>query len=282
MSRLRAFNAVVAREIRTVVRTRVYALLSLGLAVVFVQLLRGSDATAGGYVPTAVDLLLPLEVLVPLVAVALGYRAFSGENDDVTVLLTYPLSRLSLVFGVFIGRLAGLAGVVTAPLAVVAVMVSRSAGPETAVFATHRGADSPVLFVRFVALTLAFGAVVLALTMAASVFVRTGRAALALALAVLVAVVGGGDILAFAGLASGTVGDSALPTVLAASPNSAYRGLVLEFVVGVATGRSGAIEVSAALTSLCGWLVAGLAVTTVGIGRRPTTRIESAIRGLFE
>ena len=269
MSRTSAFASVVWRELQTVVRTRTYALLSVGLALVFVQLVRGGDAAESGYVPAAVDLLLPVEVLVPLVAVALGYRAFSGDNDDRPVLRTYPISRVALVGGVFVGRLVGLAAIVGVPLVAVAVLVSRTSGIKSAVFATHGGVDSPVLFARFVMLTFLFGAVVLAMAIAASILVQTSRAALALVLAVLIAVVVGGDLLTLVGLSTGAIDGDSLETALAASPASAYRGLVLELVVGVATDEQGVANVTESVVGLLGWLLASLLVTVAGVYRQP-------------
>jgi ABC-2 type transport system permease protein len=275
MSRLGGIGPVAWREALTVARTRSYLVLSAGLLAVFAGVLRAGGGVDGGYVPAAVDLLLPLELVVPVVAVALGYRAFSGDNDDRSVLRTYPVSNASLVGGVFAGRLLGLVGIVGGPLAVVGVAVSLVGGPESRVFAVHRGVDSPILFVRFIALTVCFGAVVLAMTMAAAVVVRTGRAALAAALAVLVAVVAGGDLLVLAGLASDSIGDDVLGTALAASPNAAYRGLVLETVVGVATDGGRAIDVPAATAGLFAWTASSLAVVVVFIGRS-----ESVLSGI--
>lgn len=274
MNQHQAFGPIAWRELQTVVRTRSYLLLSIGLLAVFVGLLRG-DGFEGGYVPSAVDLLLPLELLVPLVAVALGYRAFSGDNDDRPVVRTYPVSTPALVVGVFTGRFVGLAGIVGGPLAVVGGIVAATGGAPSRVFATHGGVDSPVLFIRFIALTLCFGAVVLAMAMAVSVLVRTGQAALAAALAVLVAVVAGGDLLVLVGLTADAVTDEMLETILALSPNSAYRGLVLELVVGVATDEAGAIDVPVAVGGLAGWLLASLLIVGGGIYRRPL----SVVRG---
>lgn len=260
MSRFGGVGPIAWRELSTVVRTRGYLLLSAGLLGVFFGVLRAGGGMDGGYVPTVVDLLLPLELLVPLVAVALGYRAFSGDNDDRSVLRTYPISERSLAAGVFVGRFVGLAAIVGAPLAIVGVVVSQVGGPPSLVFATHRGVDSPILFVRFVTLTVCFGAVVLAMTMAAAALVRTSRATLAVALAVLVAVVAGGDLLAVVGLSADAIGDDLLGTVLALAPNPAYRGLVFESVVGVATDRGSAVDVPVAVAGLFGWTAASLAI----------------------
>ena len=281
MNRHRGFGPIAWRELQTVVRTRNYLLLSVGLFAVFVGLLRG-DGFESGYVPSAVDLLLPVELLVPLVAVALGYRAFSGDNDDRPVLRTYPVSTPALVGGVFVGRFVGLAGIVGGPLAIVGGVIAVTEGPPSRVFATHGGVDSPILFIRFIALTLCFGAVVLAMAMAVSVLVRTGQAALAAALAVLIAVIAGGDLLVLVGLTADTITDELLGTILAMSPNSAYRGLVLELVVGVATDEAGAIDVPVAVSSLTGWLLGSLFVVVASIYRRPLSAargwIQTAVR----
>lgn len=277
MSHRRAFAAIAWRELRTVVRTRSYLLLAIGLLVVFAGMVRSTGGFGGGYVPAAVDLLLPLELLAPLVAVAVGYRAFTGDNDDRSVLLTYPVSTPALVSGVFVGRFIGFAGIVGGPLAAVGGLIFRAEGPPSRVFATHGGLDSPVLFVRFIALTLLFGAVVLAMAMAVSVLLRTGRAVLVAALAVLVAVVAGGDLLAVAGLTTDAIGDGLLGTALALSPNSAYRGLVLELVVGIATDQAGAVNVPVAVAGLLGWLGVSLVVVAAGTRRQPL----SGLRGMI-
>lgn len=259
--------AVVRREVLTIARTRAYAVLTVVLALVLFGVVERSDALAAGYVPTAVDLLLPLEVLVPIVAVALGYRAFTGDNDDLAVLSTYPVSRVTLVVGVFLGRLMGLAAVVGLPLVAVGVAVAWTPGVESAVFATSGGVDSPIFFVRFVALTVCFAGVVLAVTLAASVIAQSGRVALALAAGVFLAVVAGGDLLVITGLVSGSIDEGSLEVALAAAPNSAYRGLVLELVVGVATDEGGFADPAASAASLLAWTVLGLAVTVFGLSR---------------
>lgn len=286
MSRLGPAAPIAWREFSTVVRTRSYALLSVGLLAVFTGTVGIGGGFEGGYVPTAVDLLLPLELLVPVAAVALGYRAFGGENDDRPVLLSYPVSKRSLVAGVFAGRLVGLVGIVGSPLIVVGLAVSYVGGPESRVFATHGGADSAILFVRFLALTISFGAVVLAMAIAASVFVRTSRAALVAAFAVLVVVVAGGDLSALAGITTGVIDGEGLGTALAVSPNAAYRGLVLETVVGAVADRDGAINVPVAVAGLAGWLLVSLGVIVAGLDRRSfsglRTRLNGAIRWLSD
>lgn len=272
------FAAIVRREVQTVARTRAYWALLVVLAVVLLGVVDRSEAAIGGYVPSAVDLLLPLEVLVPVVAIALGYRAFAGENDDISVLSTYPLGPFELVGGVFVGRLAGLVAVLGLPLLAVMTFVAVTPGVESSVFATTGGLDSPILFVRFVVLTLGYGAVVLSVTMAASVLSRSSRAALALAVGIFIAVVAGGDLLVLGGLSAEWITDESLRGALAASPNSAYRGLVLETVVGVVTAETGYAAPVASAASMIAWTIFGLIVTGLGVSRRGTEQIGSRIR----
>lgn len=271
------FLAVVRREVRTVARTHAYAAVAVLLAIVLVGVVRRSDAAEGGYVPSAVDLLLPLELLVPIVAIAFGYRAFTGDNDDLAVLSTYPVSRVTLVVGVFVGRLLGLAAAVGLPLFAVLVVVAWTPGVESTVFATTGGVDSPILFVRFVALTVAFGAAVLAVMLAVSVLARSSRAALALAVGAAIAVVVGGDLLVLGGLVAGSIPEETLEIALAVSPNSAYRGLVFEYVVAVATDAGDFADPLASVAGLAAWTAAGLLVAAVGLYRRDREPIGSRL-----
>ncbi|WP_336135499.1 ABC transporter permease [Natronomonas amylolytica] len=282
MNDVNAFLAVVRREITTMARTRAYAVLTVLLAGVLLGIVERSDAVAGGYVPSAVDLLLPMEVLVPVIAIALGYRAFSGDNDDTAVLKTYPVSNASLVAGVFFGRLVGLAAVVGLPLLSVMALVALTPGIDSAVFATTGGIDSPILFVRFVALTVLFGAAVLGVTLAASILARSSRAALALAVGIFVAVVVGGDLLVLGGLAAGSIPEDGLDVALALSPNSAYRGLVFEHVVGVAAEREGFIDPRSSAVMLLAWTAFGLVAATVGLSRRGESSLLSRVRWKLE
>ncbi len=273
-----ALRAVALREIRTVLRTRAYLLLAIGLAVVLFGIVDRSDAVAAGYVPSTVDLLLPMELLVPLVAVAIGYRAFTGDNDDSSVLSTYPISTPTLVTGVFVGRLVGLAAILALPLVAVLVSVAWTPTVGSTVFATTDGVDSPILFVRFIVLTVFFGAVVLAMTLAVSVLTQSSKAALALGIGVFVAVVAGGDLLLIGGLATGSIDDGMLRWAIGVSPNSAYRGLVYELVIGVATAEQGYADVGTSVIGLGLWSLLGLLVTALGIKSKRRAAIAPSIK----
>ena len=261
-----ALLAVAGRELGTVVRTRS----SVALAAVYALLVVGVAWTAGlsGYLSATLDLLAPMEALVPALALAFGYRsvyddARSGELD---VIRTYPVSRAGFVLGVYLGRLAPLLVVVATPFVAVAVLVAVGGGAGSSVIASHGGADTWVLLVRFAVLTELFAAVALAVALVVSTVARSLRGAIALGVAAAVALVVGFDLGIVAALGAGPVGEGSLQWLLAASPNSAYRGLVLQTVLGaVTTLPTPAASAPANLLGLLAWLVGALALAVVTV-----------------
>lgn len=267
--RLGDVGAIARREFRTVLRTRLVALLGLGyvaLVVGFVLLSR-----PGGYLPAVLDLILPHEALVPLLAFALGYRAILGdyERGELETIRTFPVSPRAYVLGVYAGRAVVLLCVVLAALLAVGVVVAVGGKPQTSVLAAHATADTPVAFARFVVITAIFALVALALAMLVSTVARSIRAGIALAavvVAMLVVGLDGGLLVAATG---GLVPPGALTGLLALSPNAAYRSLVFslavaptgatELPVGAATGP--------ALLGLVAWFGASLAVASATVFR---------------
>lgn len=261
--------SVFAREILGAVRSRTYLLLALATTLVVFGLAQAGNGVSAGYIPTVVDVLLVVELLVPAVAFAVGYRAIADDaiRGTLDVLATYPLPPWAYVIGVYAGRAVALLAVVLVPLSLLGVAVAASAGPATTVFATHRGADSPLLFVRFLSLTAVFALTTLAIAVAISALTNSRRRAILLALLGLLIVVVGADVTVFQTM-TGSL-DVELETILGLSPASAYRGLVFEKVLYVAfTGRSGFIAVPVAIASLVGWTVGPLLVATLAIRRR--------------
>ena len=277
--------AVFAREIRGATRSWTYLLLTLALTLVVFGLARTGGGPSAGYVPTIVDVLLVAEVLVPAVAFAVGYRAIADDaaRGTLDVLATYPLPPWAYVIGVYTGRTvvlltvvlvplaavsrAGVAVAVLVPLVLLGVVVMVSAGPATTVFATHRGVDSPLLFVRFLALTAAFALTTLAMAVAVSALADSRRRAILLSLVGLLVVVVGADVTVFGAMTEGVgVG---LDTLLGLSPASAYRGLVFETVLYVAfSGRSGFVSIPAAAAGLVAWTGLSLLVGTLAVRSR--------------
>lgn len=259
---------LVDRELRTVARTRTFLALSLGFAAVVVGLALAGGGVRAGYLPLATDLLGPLTLLVPVLAFAFGYRAVVGdaERGELAMLRSYPVPARWLVAGVALGRAGALLVAVLAPLLLAGLLVPALADPGSSVLASHGGVDGAVLYLRFVVLTAAFALVALAVAVAASAVAGTGRRALALAVALLVVLVVGLDLGLVAALAGG-VGEDALPALLAASPTSAYRGLVLATVVDVA--GTGGVRAAAPLANAAGLLAWLLAAYAVAVGSLP-------------
>lgn len=263
-------QAVVVRELMTVARSRSTLVLLAGvLAVVFGAVLAGGSQP--DYLPTAVDLLLPMELVVPAVAVALGYRTIASDasRGELAVLRTYPLPAWGYVLGIYIARVLALVLVVGLPLALVGVYVASLTTESTSLLATHSGVDSPVVFLRFMILTLLFGVTVLAMALAASTLARSRRSVVVAGVLLVLGVVIGVDLLVVRGFAGGQFGGEALTTVLAFSPASAYRGLVFETVLMTATNRSGQ-QASTGLSvfGLLAWTIGSLVAATVAVRRR--------------
>lgn len=257
---------VTDRELWTVARTRAYLVLSLGFAIVVLGIAWTGGTT--GFVPVVLSLLAPIEVLVPALAVAFGYRAVLGDarRGELDVLRTYPVSRPEVVIGVYVGRAAALLVSIAVPLLLAGVLVGLLGGARSTVFATHPGADSVLLYLRFVALTWVFALVALAVALVISTTITSLRGAIALGIALIVALAIGFDLGLIAGLAAGVVPDGSLRWLLALSPNSAYRGLVLETVVGpVGIVDVRAAPVVANVVGLVLWLGGALALAVVTV-----------------
>ena len=141
---------VFRREVRAARRSRSYLALTAVTALAVFGVAVAGEGPSGGYVPTVIDVLVVVELLVPAVAFAVGYRALSDPiaRGELDVMNTYPLPAWGYVGGTYAGRAVVLTAVVGVPLAALGVYVATTAGPETTVFASHRGVDSPWLYVR--------------------------------------------------------------------------------------------------------------------------------------
>ncbi|MEZ3145644.1 ABC transporter permease subunit [Halobaculum sp. MBLA0143] len=268
---LAATRVVLGRELVASARSRTYGLLTLGVLAVVTGVTVVGSGVETGYVPAVVDLLRPTEVLVPAVAFAVGYRAVVDDRrrGTLAVLETYPVPGPAYVAGVYLGRLLALLVVVTVPLGLVGVAVAVTGGPASTVFASHGGVDSPALYGRFLAVTWLLAAASLAVAVAVSALAGSRRRAVVAGLLGLTVVVAGGELGLLAAVAGEAVGEGSLATALAASPTSAYRGLVFETVVAVAVERSpGGVAAGAAVVGLLAWTALGLVTATVAVARR--------------
>ncbi|MFB6205840.1 MAG: ABC transporter permease [Haloglomus sp.] len=245
--------AVLDREFRTIRRARVTRLVAgvvLGVCLAVAAL-----SGRSGYIQLSVALLTPMELLVPVAAAALGYRTIQVERErgELDVVRTFPVSSVEYVGGVYLGRAVTLVGLVVGALLLTSLAVPLYSLSPAGLTRTP-GVDSPVYFLRFVVLTGWFAAMTLAVVLALSTLVRTGRRVLALTLLVVVLLSFGFDLAIVLGLASGVVGPAGLPWYLALSPASAYRGLVLTSVLApLTTGEAAAAAIPAAnaLSLLC-------------------------------
>ncbi|MEF8842489.1 MAG: ABC transporter permease subunit [Haloarculaceae archaeon] len=259
------FLAVVEREYTTVLRTRSLLALAGGFGAVVVGLAWVAGTT--GYVPAVLNLLTPVEVLVPALAVAFGYGAVLGDRTrgELDVVRTYPLDRREYLLAVYLGRSVVLLFAVLVPLFLVAVLVALTGGAKTSVLASHAGADSFVLFVRFVVLSGLLALVSLAVAVAVSAAAGGPRSAAALGIGAVFALVVGIDLAIVAGIGTAFPSD-ALPIVLAFSPTGAYRGLVLASVLDVSLAEapsSGTPLLS--LAGLLAWLLGPLALAVLAV-----------------
>lgn len=260
--------AIAGREFTTVLRTPASIALAVlfGLVVLAVPVLGG----AGGYLPLVLNLLTPVEVLVPVLAFGLGYRAIRAEADrgELELARTYPLARSTYLAGVFVGRVAVLATAVVVALLVALVFVPLADQPAPSFLAVHGTIDDPTYYARFVVLSLLYAVVALAAALAVSSLARSGREAIGLAVGVLLFVVVGFELAVVAGLGRGVLGADLLGVVLAVSPASAFRGLALATAaaplsdVGPATASA-----IASVLGLVAWLAGSIAIATLGLWR---------------
>lgn len=273
--RSRQFTQVLERELRTLRRSRTVWVVAGG----FLALTLGVALVSGtsGYVPLALALTTPLELLLPVVAVALGYRAIltDREHGAIDVFRTYPIAPGMYTVGVYCGRLAVVLATVVGALLLVAIIVPL-VGPSPVGLTRTSGLDSPLYYLRFVVLTGLFAAAVLAVMVALSAVVRNARRGVVVALAFAVVFAVGLDLAIVLGLASGVVTDQSLPWYVAASPASAYRSLVLGLVVApVSSTVSAPATPVVSLASLLSWAAVPLLVAARWVWE-PTTHLRSS------
>ncbi|EFW91441.1 copper ABC transporter permease [Haladaptatus paucihalophilus DX253] len=259
---LRAAGPVFRRELTTIRRSRAYLGLAGGFAVAVVGLTLLGGGVTVGYVPMIIDLLTYVEVLVPVVAFALGYRAVLDDriSGELAVLRTFPLPRAAYVVGVVAARLCALVVLLTVPLALVGAIAFLRPEPAEYLFATTSGADSPVLYVRFVSLTLLYGIVNLVGGIAVSATARSVRTGVVVAVISVVTLSLGFDLFVLSGLAEGMLGERTLAAALALGPASAYRALVMTTVIGATTSGVTTIPPLFPTVALLAWAAVLLAV----------------------
>jgi ABC-type transport system involved in multi-copper enzyme maturation permease subunit len=119
----------------------------------------GGEDAFGGMEETVVTLLSISSLLIPIIAIMLGYSTISGEAESgsLSIVLTYPVKRIE----VLLGKLLGLGSV---------LIFSTVAGFGVGgiIIAATVGVDEGVGYLWFIALTIMLGLVYLSLSICIS------------------------------------------------------------------------------------------------------------------
>ncbi|GAB7093962.1 ABC transporter permease subunit [Halolamina litorea] len=269
--RVRPVSVVAGREVRTLLRNRALLAVAAAFTVVVVGLGGASMGSPGGYVSLTYDLLLPVELLVPVVAFAVGFQSIRGDEErgTLSILRTYSVSRAEYVLGVFLGRALPAFVTVVAALGAAGVVASLGA-PETSSFlATHSAGDTPLVYGRFVLFAGWYTLAAVAFVLATSALARTNREALATAVGAVVVVAFVTDLVLVALLTAGIVGDG-IGALAGVAPASAFRGLVLELAIRPALAMTSGVATANPVVSAFGlvfWTAAALTVAAVAVWR---------------
>ena len=115
----------------------------------------GGEEAFGGMEDTVVSLLSISTLLIPIIAIMLGYSTISGEaeNGSLSIVLTYPVKRIE----VLIGKLFGLGSVL-----IFSIVVGFGAGGL--IIAATVGASESLAYLSFIALTIMLGFMYLSLS----------------------------------------------------------------------------------------------------------------------
>ncbi len=266
---MNAILTVAGKEFRDGLRNRwVLAIaLVLGLLAVGIAYFGAAASGAVGFtsLSTTIVSLASLAVfLIPLIALMLAYDAVIGEQEQGTLLLllTYPLSRTSLLLGKFLGHGLILATATVTGFGVAGLVISI-------------GAEDIVLgeLVRslglFILSAVLLGWVFVALAYLVSVLVseKSRAAGLALVLWFLFVLVFDLVLLALLVGAGERIGREGLTYLLLLNPTECFRLLNLtgfpaaQTAAGVTSvAADGALRPAALLTSLLAWIAVPLAL----------------------
>lgn len=222
---MNALLIVASKEFRDGLRNRwvlaitvVFALLAVGLAYF--------GASASGVVgftslaTTIVSLASLAIFLIPLIALLLAYDTIVGEEEQGTLLLllTYPLGKVQLLAGKFLGHAAILAVSTTAGFGIAAILIGILSG-------NIGDAELWRAFAFFILTSVLLGWVFVAIAYIASVVAGEKSRAAGVALLVWFWFVLVFDLLLLGGLVAskGTHGGDSLPYLLLLNPTDVFR-----------------------------------------------------------
>lgn len=264
---LRHVFVVAVTEYRLAVRSR-WALALTGLFVAFGAVLltfSGSAVGPAGTERVVASLTSLAAYLVPLAALALGYDAIVGREDEgwLAVVFSLPVRRSEVVAGSYLGRLAVLSSATLLGF-----------GFSGALIVREYGVGGLSAFLGFLGGAVAVGAAFLAVAVLLSTVAREKTHALGAALLAWVWFVLGHDLLALGVVAAAELPDAALSALVLSNPVSAFRVLVLSGLGTAAGGGFTAVLAGSGLStaalaaSLVAWVVVPVAVAGVLVRRR--------------
>ncbi|MFB6254403.1 MAG: hypothetical protein ABEI06_07330 [Halobacteriaceae archaeon] len=224
------FRTILAREFRTIRRRRQTWLLAGGVILLFLGISLLSNAL--GYVPLVLSLQTPVEIIIPVITATIGYRSLleDRERHEDQLIQTYPVDPLTYVGAIYVARAALVIGIIVGGLLVAGLPVVFLL-PETPTLIRTSGFDSPIFYFRFITLSVLYSMSVLAVFMMLSALVSGRQQALIVAVIGVGMITVGLDLALILGLARDFVGGDMLSILLALSPASAYRGLIMTYVV---------------------------------------------------
>ncbi|TJY56252.1 ABC transporter permease [Sinimarinibacterium sp. CAU 1509] len=220
---LRPIAVIAGKEFRDRVRNRwvlVVGLLFTAFALVIAYFGAAQQGTVGfrGIEITIASLTSLVIYLVPLIALILGFDAIVGERErgSLDLLLSYPVTRLELLLGKFLGLAGALAVSTVAGFGAVALLLARQLSWNDA---WH--------YAGFVLSSVLLGMSFLSLAIAVSVFAseRTRASGLAIALWFFFVLVF--DLLLLGALVAsgGAIGTDVFPYLLLLNPADVFRVL---------------------------------------------------------
>jgi Cu-processing system permease protein len=239
---LRHVFVVAATEYRLAVRSR-WALALTGLFVVFGAMMMtfsGSAVGPEGAERIVASLTSLAAYLVPLSALALGYDAVVGREDEgwLAVVFSLPVRRSEVVAGTYLGRLAVLAGATVLGFGFSGVLLVR-----------EFGIGEWTSFLGFLAGAVGVGAAFLAIAVLLSAVAREKTHALGAALLVWVWFVLIHDLIALGVVAAFELPDAALSALVLSNPVGAFRVLVLSGLGTTAGGGFTAVLAGSGLST---------------------------------
>ncbi|GAA0509586.1 Cu-processing system permease protein [Halorubrum aquaticum] len=254
------------REARLTVR-RGWALGLTVLLAVFAVLLAtfsGSSVAPTGYDPVIASYVELATYLVPLAALAFGHGAIVGaaERGRLGVLLTLPVSRAETALGILVGRAAVLASAVVLGFGVPGLLLLREFGL----------AGWPT-FAGFLLATVAVAVALLGIGVAISALASTSTFALAGALLVWVWTALVHDLLALGVLSAFEGAGDLVAAMIVSNPVATYRLLALAPTDAASAGLAAALDgsgLSAGLlvVALAAWVALAGVVSAVALRRK--------------